>query len=102
MNIKTPFVVMRNASAPGPGILLTDPDYRKTDARRTDILLQVAATTGTPVFALQPQQSLDGTLWHAIGSPITEAGLTQINVPAPLFQVTLVSISGGAVTVTVA
>lgn len=90
-------ILQSAASEPGPGRSFHDPEYQLTDRRRSDKLIEVRLG-GAPTFSLQVEQSLDGHVWHAVGDPITAAGLHERTVKAPYFRAALTAIEGGAVT----
>ena len=76
---------------------LLDMDFRLRDWLREKLALEVSGTfTGV---SLQPRQSMDGVTWWPIGSAITAAGLTVLEVDLPYFDVSLTAIASGSVTV---
>jgi hypothetical protein len=98
---KSPEMLLSGVTAPQTTLTMGDATYKLNDLRRTEVLIDVEVASGSPVFSLQPQQSLDGKTWHAVGSAIVAPGLTVITVQAPYFNLNLTAISGGAINVTV-
>jgi hypothetical protein len=65
--------------------------------RRNVVLVDIRTHTSTPTFSIQPKQSIDGTVWHNLGSAIAAVGLSVITGECPYFKLTIASIAGGSV-----
>jgi len=102
MVVKSPRVLHDDATAPGDGVVVNNPEYKHATLRFDEATLEVRTTSGTPTFSIQPRQSIDGVSWNDVGGAISAVGVTNLTVRMPFFKAELVSVSGGGVTVTVA
>ena len=98
---KSPSMVLSGVTTAQTTPTMGDSTYKLNDLRRSEVLVDAEVASGSPVFSLQPQQSLDNVNWHAVGPAIVAIGLSVITVQAPYFRLNLASISGGALNVTV-
>jgi hypothetical protein len=92
--VKRPTVLAANRQTTGDLGPCRNDEYNRPGMNQT-VMLELATGSGTPVFSVQPYQSLDGVTWYGVGSAVSALGLSALTVQTPFFKVTIVSISGG-------
>ncbi len=99
MFLREPKKLLDAVTAPTTSAALHDPQWRHLDEKRDEVTLWVHGTAVTS-FSLQPQQSLDGQTWFALGAAITAEGLATVTgITLPFFRVDLTAFTGTDITV---